>query len=241
MSKSDRVMSRLKKSDRPSADEPAKPGKPVIQLQAGEGETKGAAFSRYLIEPNINAVDTMHVFQPLSDQSDSNGMLGEFQRIADQVKAGDLSRPEEILSCHAIVLDNMFHSLARRAAANMGKYPPAADMYMRMALKAQSQCRTTVEALGDLKHPKSATFIRQANIASQQQVNNGSEPMPSPPRAEEKDVTSTNELLMESRSATLDSGGAGATSGVDTGLEAVGKIDRSGNAARKGSRSNERH
>ena len=41
-------------------------------------------------------------------------------------------------------------------------------------MKAQSQSRATISALVDLKYPRQATFVKQANIANgPQQVNNG--------------------------------------------------------------------
>ena len=51
---------------------------------------------------------------------------------------------------------------------------------MRMALKAQSQCRATLETLATIKNPP-AVFARQANIAQgPQQVNNGMMPAGEP-------------------------------------------------------------
>jgi hypothetical protein len=91
-------------------------------------------------------------------------------------------------------------------------------------MKAQAQCRSTVEAIAEIKFPKSATFIKQANIAQQQQVNNGQEKTPT--RAREKDITPTNELLTESTYAALDTGRAGAAIGLDSQLEAVGARER---------------
>jgi hypothetical protein len=45
---------------------------------------------------------------------------------------------------------------------------------MGLALKAQSQSRATISALVDLKYPRQATFVKQANIShGPQQVNNG--------------------------------------------------------------------
>src|SRR3546814_3695576 len=44
---------------------------------------------------------------------------------------------------------------------------------MRLALKAQSQARTTIETLAEVKNPKAVAFVKQANIANNQQVNNG--------------------------------------------------------------------
>jgi hypothetical protein len=46
----------------------------------------------------------------------------------------------------------------------MGEYVDAADTYMRLALRAQSQCRATLETLAAIKNPPVA-FANQANIA----------------------------------------------------------------------------
>jgi hypothetical protein len=44
---------------------------------------------------------------------------------------------------------------------------------MRLALKAQSQCRATVQTLAEIKHP-AVIYARQPNVTSgPQQVNNG--------------------------------------------------------------------
>ncbi len=61
----------------------------------------------------------------------------------------------------------------RRAAINMGEYLEATETDLRLALKAQAQSRATVEALAEMKNPRAVAFVRQANIARQQQVNNG--------------------------------------------------------------------
>jgi transposase InsO family protein len=51
---------------------------------------------------------------------------------------------------------------------------------MRLALKAQSQCRATVEALAEMKNPKPVAYVQQANIANgPQQVNNNGVPFAS--------------------------------------------------------------
>ena len=48
---------------------------------------------------------------------------------------------------------------------------------MGLALKAQAQSRATISALVDLKHPRQAMFVKQANIAhGPQQVNNAAAP-----------------------------------------------------------------
>ena len=55
---------------------------------------------------------------------------------------------------------------------NMDEYIEATERYMRLALKAQGQCRATLETLAAIKNPP-VVFARQANFANgPQQVNN---------------------------------------------------------------------
>lgn len=93
--------------------------------------------------------------------------------LAD-VNRGDLRAVETMLLGQAAALNAMFAELARRAGANMGQYMDPTEKYMRLALKAQGQCRATLETLAAIKNPP-LVFARQANInnGGQQQVNNG--------------------------------------------------------------------
>ena len=119
-------------------------------------------------------------------QSYSSQVVGEISitRAVDglrttikEVKRGDLSSAETILVGQAAALNAMFYELARRAGANMGKHLGTMETYMRLALKAQGQCRATLETLAAIKNPP-VVYARQANInnGGQQQVNNGTEP-----------------------------------------------------------------
>jgi|WetSurMetagenome_2_1015567.scaffolds.fasta_scaffold32360_3 hypothetical protein len=86
-----------------------------------------------------------------------------------------------MLAAQAAALNAMFRELARRASLNMGEYLDASERYMRLALKAQGQCRATLEMLAAMKNPP-VVFARQANInnGGQQRVNNGAQPAPMP-------------------------------------------------------------
>ena len=98
------------------------------------------------------------------------------QAKTEQVCSGDLSGPEAILTAQAVALDVIFNEMARRAALNMGEHLQATDTYMRLAMRAQGQCRATLQTLGELKNPRQVAFVQQANIAhGHQQVNNHSE------------------------------------------------------------------
>lgn len=91
-----------------------------------------------------------------------------------RVQSGDLSDIEATLTAQAVTLDAIFNEMARRAAASMGQQLPAMETYLRHALKAQAQCRSTLETLAEIKNPRSVSFVKQANIAhGHQQVNNG--------------------------------------------------------------------
>jgi hypothetical protein len=69
--------------------------------------------------------------------------------------------------------------------------------------------------------------VKQANIAQQQQVNNGT-----PARAEEKTVQA-HEQLTEGNHATLDLGGTAAAGAAHPALETLGEIDGTKDGKRK--------
>jgi hypothetical protein len=77
-------------------------------------------------------------------------------RCADTRK-GDLGSASNLLTSQAMTLDTVFTEMLRRAVANCGDYPEAADRYMRMAMKAQAQSRATLEALAKMHQPREQT------------------------------------------------------------------------------------
>lgn len=84
---------------------------------------------------------------------------------------------ERLLLSQAVVLNNLFTSFARRASIqdNLKWY----ETHMRFALKAQSQSRATLETLSAVKNPP--VYANTANIATNQQINNGT-PSTQPPQ-----------------------------------------------------------
>lgn len=146
------------------------------------------------------------------------------ERVTD-VQAGDLSGMEAMLTAQAAALDAIFTEMARRAALNMGEHLGATETYMRMALKAQSQCRTTVEALAEIKNPRPIAFVKQANIShGHQQVNNGVQAGESP--AHGNNSIQSNELSGASHELLPDTRASQAESRIDTPVEAVAEINR---------------
>lgn len=150
-------------------------------------------------------------------------------------KGGSTTAADSILIPQVSVMNAIFGECMRRALANMSDYPQAAEMYMRLGLKAQSQCRATLESLAKIKNPPNVAFVNQANIANgPQQVNNGvpAEPMPAPLRAGNQEKT-PNELLETSNGEWLDPSEASQAIRRNKELAAVGEVHRADDVPRQ--------
>jgi hypothetical protein len=102
---------------------------------------------------------------------DVSALVQALYEKQNKVNEGDMRPLEVMLYGQAQALQAIFTNMARRSGMNAGQYIDAADKYMRLALKAQAQCRATLETLAMVKNPQ--PYIRQANIAQgHQQVNN---------------------------------------------------------------------
>lgn len=117
----------------------------------------------------------------------------ELWKQVGKVQENDLRHVEAMLFSQAKTLEMMFTQLVRKASCQ--EYLQQYQAHLSLGLKAQAQCRATLEALIELKQPRSVAFVRtaQANISQggPQQVVNGAAPHA---RAEEKPVQQ-NELL----------------------------------------------
>lgn len=162
---------------------------------------------------------------------DLTAYAAELRKQADAVVAGDTTSIETMLMTQANTLDMMFNHLARKAFN--AEYLSQADVHLRHAMKAQAQCRATLEALAEIKNPRAVAFVKQANIAhGHQQVNNGAAPgtvADSRARTQESGASQSNELLEHHHGERLDIRAARTATGGDTTVEAVGAIDRAEN------------
>jgi hypothetical protein len=161
-------------------------------------------------------------FGDVEKNVDFTSTVGKIEEAVRRVQGGDLSQPEGVLTAQLVTLNAMFASLA--AWAHGSKYVDHVDRYLRLALKAQSQCRATCETLALLKNPP--VFTRQANIASQQVVNNGT--MVTDSRARESE-TAQNELL-EAHGTRLVGREAGRAGDGHPAPAAVGSLNRPANS-----------
>ena len=155
-----------------------------------------------------------------------NQLALELGRQVEAVNSGDLRRAEGMLISQAHALQELFVHLARRATKR--EYLKKWDAYMRMAMKAQNQCRMTLESLAAIKNPP-VVFARQANFnnGGQQQVNNGTPP----PRATPNHAHAARsqnppiELLEATDVQRLDTGAESASGGADQGLAPLVEVD----------------
>jgi hypothetical protein len=159
-------MKRLPNTDADTLDVPVKPGDSRERVLA-DMVASGIAGNAFTLK--TFAAGT---FGPLKLRE----CVAALKASASEIQAHDLKRAEFMLAVQASALDAIFGELARRAAANMGQYSEATERYMRLALKAQGQCRATLETLAAMKNPP-VMFAGQANIANgPQQVNNAAAP-----------------------------------------------------------------
>jgi len=158
------------------------------------------AFSTYA----TNALTTQ-AFTDNFGELDMQECIGVMKERQANIRGGNLTSLENMLTAQAITLNALFNKLAQRSGLNMGEHLGAADTYMRLALKAQSQCRSTIEAINEIKNPSSApTFVKQANIGNAVQVNNGQNLSSTHAGARmEKNQTEPNKLLAADQPATL--------------------------------------
>lgn len=168
----------------------------VLTVHATNDETESQTYARLSMMPTFLAATAIERFTKVGEGIPLADLIGELGKQVEAVQGGNLARAESLLVSQAHTLDAIFNQLASRAAMNMGQYIGSAETYLRLALKAQSQCRTTLETLATIKNPIAPTFVKQANIAhGPQQVNNGTGSANAPAPAHGKTAIAPNELL----------------------------------------------
>lgn len=221
-----------KRANLPAKDvAPPHPKNNVIVLH-NPGQSPDEAAAKHLVRPHVQAAATIQAFDPALDV---NYLAAELADHARAVMNKDLGRAETMLISQATTLDAIFNGLARKSRANMDhQYLDAAETYLRLALKAQSQCRATLETLGALQNPP-VVFAKQANFAAgHQQVNNRA----AAPTQAGKTESAPNELLEDLRHEqfTVDAGAPGKATAVDPVVATVGRVKRAANTRRKGAK-----
>ena len=153
----------------------SEPTSSVVQTaNRSEGDATPAGLAELAIDaPTTNGmVATMFTSKTMSVELGLSEMVLALHRQVDAVQQGDMKGAESMLFSQSVTLNAIFAEMARRAALNMNGNIQATETYMRMALKAQSQSRSTLETLSAIKNTP-IVYAKQANITTgHQQVNN---------------------------------------------------------------------
>lgn len=192
------------------------------------------ALAVLALHPSANAAVVIQEFGKTFGDLNLGALVDGVSAGVSAMQSGDLGQAESMLFAQAQALQSIFMNFSRRALRQ--DYQPNLEAFLRMALKAQNQCRMTLETLANIKNPP-VVIARQANInnGGQQQVNNGGVPTGAQGSARArartcaKNQPERTELLEGGNGEWLDAGAQGSASGADSHLEALGTVHRAKN------------
>ena len=141
----------------------------TIREPDGEGVNKSNTLAKLATTSTLSAF-TLKQYAGCGDELEITDLIAAMKKAGDEAVAGDMSRVERMLANQMLTLDVLFDTLAQRAGKQ--ETLKGMEVLMRLAMKAQSQARTTAETLATIKNPM--PYIKQTNIANgHQQVING--------------------------------------------------------------------
>lgn len=159
-----------------------------MTLNIKNDKTSSAAIT---LNSSVNSASVIERYSKKFGDQNLADLFSELLLESKNIERGDLSEVENMLINQAKALEAIFSRMARVAIdAALNKH---LELYLRMALKAQAQCTRTLATLHQIKNPSNVSFVKQANIGNNVQVNNAAVPMDSP----QKNKNSTTELLGE--------------------------------------------
>lgn len=121
------------------------------------------------LQPHFGAAVLIGTYTKSLAKLDELEIVKDLQDGIRAMAAGNMSEAEQMLFSQAQALQAMFFSLALRAGQQdvLSQLEPL----LRMALKAQNQCRNTLESLASLKNP-GVVIAKHANVVhGPQQIN----------------------------------------------------------------------
>lgn len=173
-------------------------------------------YAKVALSPSVHAGAVVGQYGSMlfgKDNMDVNCLDKALKESTEAIHHGDMKAVESMLYGQAVALQTMFTNLSMRADCQQGRLDNI-EALLKLAFKAQNQCRMTLETLSNVKNPP-VVYARQANITSgPQQINNGLT------HATEKTITQ-NELLEDSHVKRLDGRTQGQTGRLDTHMETV--------------------
>lgn len=183
----------------------------VFKVMESE-DTRSQVLAK-LVTGGVLSAATLKQYSSAGEDLNVSDLVVEMKKAGDEAVAGNLGRVERMLANQMLTLDALFNNMAQRSGRQDNF--KGIEVFMRLALKAQAQARSTAEALALLKNPM--PYIKQANIAhGHQQVNNGQAATGAGDFQSEP-----NKLMEADHGERLDIGAQAATGRTNQALEAV--------------------
>jgi hypothetical protein len=137
------------------------------KLQSKAGNKKNYTPLNKITDPS--ALDSGAIAS-IMDSDDNvkvvNAAKDGVEETLSKVKSGNLEDLEAILVNQVYVLNGLFNQLVIQGQAGltaptvMRVLPNHPKTMLNVALKAQTQCRATVQTINELKNPKKTTLLR---------------------------------------------------------------------------------
>lgn len=152
--------------------------KPASALAASQQSADGAVqgVAKLMISPEMACfrVITQRERSEVMANLDVEVLLGLLREQTHEVQHGDMKLAEAMLINQAVALQSLFVKWTEKGMET--GLLRQQETAFRLALKAQSQCRATLETLFNIKHPP-IVYAKQANVTTgPQQINNGVPP-----------------------------------------------------------------
>ena len=145
-------------------------------------------MERWISQINASAVTHRFGSKYLGEDMDLRDCMDIIKERIVDVNNGDLQYLEGILLSQAMALNTIFTRTALPAEANVDNLK-VYEKDLKLAMKAQNQCRNTLATLAEIKNPK--PYI-QNNKQHNQQINNN---VQSPLAHAEESNNEPNEIL----------------------------------------------
>jgi len=181
-------------------------------------------IAKTMLSPEVAAYRVVNAAESnsgLLNEADVPSLVKELREQSEAVNRGDMSHLEKMLANQATSLQNLFARMTERAMSQ--SHMPHIEGFMRLALKAQNQSRSTIETLAAIKTPP-VIYAKQANISNgHQQINNGTLTSTHAHAQAGKTINQQNELLeVDHGGEKMDSRTTSATSRKDKAMATLG-------------------
>lgn len=177
-------------------------------------QSRSASLADLMVNHPVGAAMTVHDLNQCKvvELSDLRNVIAA---ASERVASGDMGGIEKMLVAQAIALDAMFYRLTEKALSS--EYQQNLEGFLKLALRAQNQSRSTAETLSAIKNPP-VVFAKQMNVAQNQQINSG-------PSYAGETQNPQNELLERTHGERMDTRTKGEAIRNDQALATMGAVN----------------